>query len=399
MHSTHELRAGAADLLDQAVALRRHIHRRPEVGLELPETQRAVLDALDGLPLEVTTGRAVSSVVAVLEGQAGPGPTTLLRADMDALPLPEDTGLPFASQVAGAMHACGHDAHVAMLVGAARLLADRRSQLAGRVVLMFQPGEEGHAGAAAMLDEGLLDTHGPVTRAFALHATPLIPTGMVASRPGALMASADTFRVVVRGEGGHASMPHDAVDPVPVACEIVTALQMMVTRRIPAFDPVVLTVASVRAGTTSNVIPEVAVLDGTLRAVSEASRAAALDGLDRVCRHVAAAHRCRSELSATAPAYPVTINDPTAVAAVLSLAGDLFGPGRAVEMPTPVMGAEDWSFVVQRVTGCMAFLGMAPPGIARPAPNHSNRMVIDEAAMADGMALHAAVALADPTAG
>ncbi|HVC69095.1 MAG TPA: M20 family metallopeptidase [Acidimicrobiales bacterium] len=378
--------------LDRAVVLRRRLHVHPELGLELPRTQQAVLDALDGLGLDISVGTATSSVTAVLEG-ARPGPTTLLRGDMDALPMPEDTGLPFASEVDGVMHACGHDAHVAMLAGAARMLAARRHTVAGRVVFMFQPGEEGFAGARHMLDEGLLDRTGPVDRAFAIHITPIFPSGMVATRAGTLMASADEFIATVTGRGGHASMPHDAIDPVPVACEIVTALQSMATRRLPAFDPAVVTVASIRAGTTSNVIPERAVLEGTVRAVSESSRALALDGVRRVVEHVAAAHLCSAEVSARLEGYPVTVNNDAVAERALQVAGALIGPEHTLRMPTPVMGAEDWSFVLQRVPGAMAFLGAAPVGIDRPAPNHSNRMLIDESAMATGMALYAAMAL------
>lgn len=389
---TEDLLAGAIALLDDTIALRRRIHRRPELGLVLSHTQEAVLGALDGLGLDIATGHHSSSVVAVLQG-ASSGPTTLLRADMDALPLAEDTGLDFASEVDGAMHACGHDAHTAMLVGAARLLAERREQLAGRVVLMFQPGEEGFGGAKVMLEEGLLEHHAPVHRAFAIHVTPIVPSGMVAARAGALMASADAFEVIVTGRGGHASMPHDAVDPVPVACEIVIALQSMVTRRIPAFDPAVLTVGSIRAGTTSNVIPETAVLELTVRAVSPGSRALVLEGLSRVVEHVARAHLCHGAIRPRQVGYPVTVNDTAAVDQVLSLATDLFGEDHVWRLPTPVMGAEDWSFVLEQVPGSMVFLGVAPPGVRDPAPNHSNRMLLDEAAMASGIALHAAVAL------
>ena len=382
----------AAVLLDDTITLRRELHRHPELGLDLPRTQQVILGALEGLPLSVSTGTSTTSVIATLEG-GEPGPTTLLRADMDALPMTEDTGLPFASEVPGAMHACGHDAHVAMLVGAARLLSRRQSALPGRVVLMFQPGEEGYAGASAMLDDGLLDEVGPVERAFAIHVTPLAPSGWVASKPGAFMASADAFRLVVTGQGGHASMPHDAVDPVPVACEIVTALQAMVTRRIAVSDPAVLTVASIHAGTTDNVIPESAELLGTVRALSEGSRAATLEGLERVAGHVAAAHLCEATITEIPPGYPVTVNDAVALEEVLGIAEDLLGADHVVRMPTAVMGAEDWSFVLQRVPGSMVLLGMAPPGVAHPAPNHSNRMVLDEAALATGVALHAAVAL------
>ncbi|MGH9105730.1 MAG: M20 metallopeptidase family protein [Acidimicrobiales bacterium] len=383
----------AQELLASAVGLRRRIHARPEVGLDLPETQRAVLGSLEGLGLEVSTGVATTSVLAALEGGT-PGPTTLLRADMDALPMPEDTGLPYASTVEGAMHACGHDAHVAMLVGAAQLLARRRAEVPGRVLFMFQPGEEGHGGARVMLEEGLLDRHGPVDRAFALHITPIFPSGSISTRPGTLMASADEFRTVVTGRGGHASMPHDAIDPLPVACEIVTALQSMVTREVPAFDPAVLTVARISGGTTFNVIPEHVVLEGTVRAVSATTRERVIEGLMRTGEHVGAAHRCRVESAVLPGSYPVTVNDPGTARHCLATARALLGDDHAVEMADPLMGAEDWSYVLERVPGAMAFLGAAPPGAGQPAPNHSNRMLIDEKAMAAGIAMHAAMACA-----
>ena len=387
------LLSSADELLGRAVGLRRAVHSQPEVGLVLPLTQQQVLGAIDDLDLEVTVGDRVTSVVAVLEG-GRPGPTTLLRADLDALPMPEDTGLPFASEFAGVMHACGHDAHVAMLACAARLLAGRRAEVPGRVVFMFQPGEEGHAGAKAMLDEGLFERVGPVNRAFALHMAPTWPSGTIQTRAGPVLASADAFRLVVRGRGGHASMPHDAVDPVPVACEVVVALQAMVTRRVPAFEPAVVTVARVEAGTTSNVIPEEAVLEGTVRAISEQSRDLARQGLARVAEHVAAAHLCQALLEWTGNPYPVTVNDRAVADEVISLAGAVLAPGSARLMDAPLMGAEDWSYILAQVPGCMAFLGCAPPGASQPAPNHSNRMVLDEEAMSVGIAMHAAFALA-----
>jgi len=379
-------------LLEPAVGLRRQIHAHPELGLDLPHTQQLVLQALKGLRLEVSTGSAVTSVVAVLEG-GRPGPTTLLRADMDALPMPEGTGLPYSSEIEGAMHACGHDAHVAMLAGAATLLAEHRESLAGRVVLMFQPGEEGHGGARVMLDEGLLERFGPVDRAFAIHITPIFPSGSINTKPGAMLASADEFRLVVSGRGGHASMPHHAIDPLPVACEIVTSLQSMVTRRVPIFDPAVLTVAHIAGGTTFNVIPEEVTMEGTVRALSPESRELVLGRLREVAERVAAAHMCRAELSSVLTSYPVTLNDHTEVARALRVAGSILGAAQAVEMSYPIMGAEDWSYVLQRVPGCMVFLGAAPPGVDEPAPNHSNRMVLDEAAMATGIAMYAAMAL------
>jgi hippurate hydrolase len=384
--------ADAQAALDDAVRLRRALHSEPELGLVLPLTQARLLDEIDGLGLEVATGRALSSVVAVLEG-GQPGPTTLLRADMDALPMPEDTGLDYASRTDGIMHACGHDAHMAMLVGAARLLARRRAKLAGKVVLMFQPGEEGHAGARAMLEEGLLDKVGPVDRGFAVHVITTLPSGVVTTRPGPFMASTNEFLVTVRGRGGHASMPHEALDPVPVACEIVSALQVMVTRRLPVFDPAVVTVARISAGTTSNVIPEKAVLEGTVRAVSETSRNNAVEGVARVAEHVAAAHGCTADVQWPGNPYPVTVNDAAEANRALEVAANLFGRDRSVLSPAPVMGAEDWSYVLAQVPGAMAFLGAAPPGVEQPAPNHSNRMLLDEDAMQAGIALYAAMAL------
>ncbi|MDQ3293965.1 MAG: M20 family metallopeptidase [Actinomycetota bacterium] len=382
--------------LDDAVALRRHIHQRPELGLELPKTQAAVLEALDGLPLTVSTGTSTSSVVAVLDGDQ-PGPTVLLRGDMDALPMPEDTDLDFKSRVDGAMHACGHDAHVAMLAGAARLLADRRGSFAGRVAFMFQPGEEGFEGAKYMLDEGLLahvaDGASPVSMAFAIHQTPTMPSGMIATRGQALLASADTVLITVRGRGGHASMPHHALDPIPIACEIVTALQSMVTRRVDAFDPAVVTIARIQAGTTSNVIPESAELYGTIRTVSERTREAVLDDVRRLAEGIAGAHGAAADVSLV-PGYPVTVNDDDAARFVLDTAGTLLGERATIEMPTPYMGAEDWSYVLQQVPGAMAFLGTRPAGVSGPvAPNHSNRMTIDESAMVAGIATYAGVAL------
>jgi hippurate hydrolase len=378
------------------VALRRDLHRRPELGLDLPLTQARVLDALDGLPLTVTTGRRQSSIVADLDGDR-PGPTVLLRGDMDALPMPEDTGLEFASQVDGAMHACGHDAHTAMLAGAARLLAARRGDLAGRVRFLFQPGEEGAGGATVALREGVLDaTDGgePVSWAFALHQSPSMPSGMVATRGGPLLASADELHVTVRGRGGHASMPHYANDPIPVACEVVQALQTWVTRRVDVFDPAVLTVGRIAAGTTTNVIPESARIDGTIRAVSARVRDEAQAAVERIATHVAAAHDMVAEVE-IAQGYPVTVNDEAAADEVLATSRWLVGDRLTAPLPTPVMGAEDFSYVVQRVPGAMAFLGTRPPGVppADAAPNHSNRMVLDEDAMATGVALYAATAL------
>ena len=390
-----DLLTAAYNDADRTIDLRRRLHRHPEVGLDLPRTQATVLDALGDLPIELTPGTRVSSVVGVLRG-ARPGPTYLLRADMDALQVQEDTGLPFASEVPGVMHACGHDTHVAMLVGAARLLAERRDELAGQVVLMLQPGEEGLHGARFMLEEGLLDAvlGAPVTGAFAMHVISTLPSGSVQVRPGPAMAAADHWQVTVRGRGGHASMPHAAADPIPVAAEIVLALQSMVTRRVDVFDPAVVTVAHLAAGTRDNVIPETAFLEGTIRTLSAARRAEVVAAVRQVATHVAAAHGLTAEW-VHQEGYPVTVNDAGAAQQVEEVVHRLLGEEALVRMAAPLMGAEDFSYVLQEVPGAMAFLGACPQG-SEPdtaAPNHSNLAVFDEEPLPAGVALYAAMAL------
>jgi hippurate hydrolase len=390
MKSLEGLLDDAQQLQARVIELRRSIHAEPELGLELPATRRKVLEALEGLGLEIRLHEKSSGIVAILRGGRPEGRTLLLRADMDALPMPEDNDLPFRSRNTGAMHACGHDAHTAMLVGAAHLMAERVGRMHGNLVFMFQPGEEGHFGAQRMMDEGVLDDP-RVDAAFAIHISPLFPSGRIATRAGPLMASADRVRISVSGRGGHASMPHDAVDPVPVACELVQALQSMVTRRIPAFEPVVLTITQMHAGTTNNVIPEAVQLDGTLRAFSRRSREQAHAGIQRVAEHVAQAHGTEARLQIDR-GYDVTANDAEFARFTLDVAGELLGRDAALEMPEPVMGAEDFGYLLQRVPGAMVFLGVAPRGVAEPAPCHSNRMLLDEDGLVFGTALHAAIA-------
>jgi len=381
----------AADLTE----LRRAIHAEPEIGLDLPRTQRKVLDALDGLPLEISLGSGLSSITAVLRG-GKPGKTVLLRGDMDALPVTERSGVPYASKIDGAMHACGHDLHTAMLAGAARLLSARQEELAGNVIFMFQPGEEGPGGARIMVSEGLLEAAGErPAAAYALHvASAELPFGLLASRVGTIMAAADTLHVTVHGRGGHGSQPHHAADPVPVACEIVLALQTLVTRQFNVFDPIVLTVGTFHAGTADNVIPDDAHFVATVRSFSEQARAAIQQAGPRLARDIASAHG----LTATAEfvdGYPVTINNTAELEFAEQTVAAVLGEGKYVAAPDPLTGSEDFCYVMNEVPGAFLMLGACPPGTDPfTAPfNHSAEAVFDDAILPDGTALLAELAL------
>lgn len=376
----------ARGLQPRLVDLRRRIHEEPELGLDTPATRQKILDDLADLDLEIDLHKKTSGIVATLRG-ARPGRSILLRGDMDALPMPEETGLPFASRHENRMHACGHDAHVSMLAGAARILAGARDTLAGHIVFMFQPGEECYGGAEVMLEEGMPETDG----AFAIHVAPQIPTGMVGTKPGAIMASFDDFNIEVKGRGGHASMPHDCIDPIPIACEIVSALQSFVTRQIPATDPGVLTVSQIHAGTANNVIANSVQLAGTMRALSDRTRARLLEGLPRVAEGIAKAHGAEAIIEIQS-GYPVVVNDTAFEAFASDTIRDLMGDQSVLALPQPVMGAEDFSYVLRRTPGAMVLLGVRPPGTKEPAPCHSSQMMLDEDAMALGAALHATIA-------
>lgn len=387
--------AAAEAILPDLVTLRRAIHREPEMGLHNPLTRDKILAALDGLPIEWREGPSTTGLVGIIRGEGvrdgANMRTVLLRGDMDALPLTEDTGLDFSSHHDGVMHACGHDSHVAMLVGAARLLCDARERLNGTVMLMFQPGEEGHHGARFMLDDGLID---PLPdAAFALHVMPNAPHGLFSSKAGPLLASSDILSIRVTGRGGHASMPQDAVDPIPVACAIVTAIQTMVTRTISVFDPAVVTIAKISAGTTNNIIPEHADLLGTIRTLSARRRAMVAEELRRLAPAIAAAHGCTAEVEIV-EGFPVTVCDSRAAAFAERTVADIFGEDSWVTMDHPVMGAEDFAYVLEKVPGAMVWLGASREGEdwRQCCGLHSNHMVMDESVMARGAALHAAMA-------
>jgi len=387
------LRDGAQALMPELVALRRRLHQHPEVGLQLPKTQEMVLGALRDLDLEIVPGESTTSVTAVLRGGSEPGASVLLRGDMDGLPLTEATNLDYASREPGAMHACGHDLHTAMLVGAARLLTAHRSKLSGDVVFMFQPGEEGWDGAGVMLREGVLDASGSrVTSAYGMHVMAGIDRGVFTTRPGVLMAASARLLVTVRGEGGHGSAPHLAKDPVTVAAQMVGDLQTLVTRRFDVFDPIVITVGSFHAGTARTIIPEEATFEATVRAFSPAAQDRIAVEAVRLCEGIAAAYGLEVDASFTRE-YPAAVNDADHAAFVQAVVANTFGDARYRPMAAPQPGSEDFSRVIAEVPGCYMMLG-ARMGHAPSVPdNHSPRVQFDESVMADGTLMHAQLAI------
>ncbi|MGO4246520.1 M20 family metallopeptidase [Paenarthrobacter sp. RAF54_2] len=392
--------ADAKELQDDIVRLRHDLHREPEIGLQLPRTQEKVLKALDGLPYEITLGKDTTSVTAVLRGGAAYAsaekPVVLLRADMDGLPVQETTGVDYTSRVDGAMHACGHDLHTSMLAGAATLLAERRDKLAGDVVLMFQPGEEGFDGASYMINEGVLDAAGRrADTAYGMHVfSSLEPHGQFVTKSGVMLSSSDGLVVTVLGAGGHGSAPHSAKDPVTAAAEMVTALQIMVTRQFNMFDPVVLTVGVLHAGTKRNVIPETARIEATIRTFSEESRQKMMEVVPKLLQGIAAAHGLEVDVDYQQE-YPLTINDEDETNTAEKVIAGMFGESRLTRMATPLSGSEDFSRVLAEVPGTFVGLSAVAPGTdhATSPFNHSPYATFDDGVLTDGAALYAELAV------
>jgi hippurate hydrolase len=371
---------------EDIVALRREIHREPELGFETEKTAEKVLDALDGLPLEIETGIAENGVVATLKGE-GDGPTVALRADMDALPIQEETGLPFASEEDGKMHACGHDGHTSMLVGAARALSQDhlRERLNGSVKFVFQPAEEGGGGGRVMVEEGVAEG---VSSIFALHLWPGLPFGKAGTKAGPIMAAADAFEMTVKGSGGHGAMPHLATDAVAIAAQIVTALQTIVSREVSPVEPAVLTVGEIEAGFAFNIIPETARLGGTVRTLDADLRERIPERMEELARGVARGMRGDIELDYRF-SYPVTRNDADAAELALGVIGELFGEENAVELEHPSMGGEDFAFFLEKVPGAFIWLGVGED----VSGLHTSKFSFDEDILSQGSALLAALAL------
>ncbi len=378
----------ASEIQKDLTALRRDFHREPEIGLDLPKTQAKIVAALEGLGLEISTGKSLSSVTAVLRA-GNSDKTVLLRADMDALPVTELADLPYKSQIDGAMHACGHDLHVAMLIGAAKLLVKNKSELTGDVVFMFQPGEEGFDGAGHMIKEGVLTASGRKADAtYGIHVmSSSVPTGTFTTKGGTMMASSDELHVTVVGMGGHGSQPHTAKDPIPVAAEMISALQLMITRSFDAFDPVVITVGQFHAGTKANIIPDTAEFQATIRTFSADNRARIQIEAVRLCKSIAEGYGLKAEVSVVEQ-YPVTINNDTHAKFVGTVAAELFDDEGFMEMPHAIAGAEDYSRVLEAVPGSYIFLGASvDKDFTKSEVNHSPRAMFDDSVLYRGTAL------------
>jgi hippurate hydrolase len=395
--------AEAATYLETLQGIRRDLHQIPEFALDLPKTQERILASIKGIG-EVTLGKNLTSIALLIKG-AHPGPTVLLRADMDALAVQEDTSEDFQS-TNGYMHACGHDLHMAMGIGAAHLIATHKDKLHGDVVVWFQPGEEGHDGAGVMLEEGahLISGSKPIA-AYGLHVfSAMLPNRVFASRPGTMMASAGDLIVKVTGSGGHGSSPWMANDPITPLVEVISGMQTFLNKKLNAFDPVIVNVGWLDAGDThtTNVIPETASFGATVRTFSREHFAKLRDVVPEYLAGVAKSYGVTIEHEFS-DATKVLINDVDAVARVERVVKDTFGPQRYFDMPTPMAGGEDMASIIEEMGGAFVFLGAHKPGVdfMTAAVNHSNKAEFDDTVLADGAALLAAMAfdhLSEPSA-
>jgi len=379
-------RQEAADLFDDMVRVRRDLHRYPELGFQETRTAGIVAETLIGLGLEVQTGVGHTGVVALLEG-ARPGPTVLLRFDMDALPIQEESDHDYASVNPGVMHACGHDGHVAMGLALARLFAGRQDEIAGTLKFLFQPAEEGLGGALAVIAEGVLEHPRPDV-ALAMHLWSPVPLGKARVVEGPTMASSSVFTITVEGRGGHGAAPHLCTDPILAAAQIVVALQSIVSRNTDPHDSIVVSIGAFNAGTTFNVIPERAVLKGTVRSYDTPSHRMVYRRILEMATHTASAYGCKATMETVAiVAAVVNAEEPTAV--VRAAAEDVLGEGSVLQHRT--MAAEDMGFILQEIPGCYFFVGCSN-GHATSYPHHHPRFDFDERAMIDGVAIMARAA-------
>jgi amidohydrolase len=386
---THELLARAQELEGWMTGLRRRIHRNPELGMQEYDTTKLVKAELEAMGVTVKDIGMEIGALGLLEG-TGEGPVTGLRADMDALPLTENTGLEHASQTEGVMHACGHDGHTAILLGAAKLLSSLRDRFGGIVKFIFQPAEEGLGGARAMIKAGVLKNP-DVTTVVALHGWPFLETGKIGVHTGPFTASADKFSIKVHGRGGHGGYPHKAVDPVLAACHTVAALQQVVSRQIDPVDNVVLSVCAINGGSTNNVIPENVTFAGTVRCHEESVRKSMEDRIRRIAEGVCSAFGCTAGLEYRY-GTPRVVNDGEVMDLVADAARDVLGEGSVTEL-RPAMGAEDFShFVNETGPGGFFRLGIGKPGV-EPVSLHNDRFDFNDSALPVGAAVFARIIL------
>ena len=384
-----ETRTQATEIQDWIVEIRRRLHRHPELMYEEVETSRLVRETLDGLGIEYRSPIAKTGVLGWLGD--GDGPCVALRADMDALPIHEETDVDFRSELDGKMHACGHDCHTAMLLGAARLLKERESEIHGTVKLLFQPAEEGGAGGKLMSEEGVLDEPA-VERIFGLHGWPELETGQAGSRPGTFLAASSSLTMTVAGKGGHAAMPHLAVDPVHAAAQIITSLQGIVSREADPLNSGVVSITAVHGGEASNVIPTEVQLRGTVRALTMDNLVWLQQRVIDIAAGVAAAHRFEATTLFPGNDYPPTVNDPATWDFARNLAGRMLGDERIEEL-APVMGGEDFAYYTERVPGCFVALGIADEQKGTGISVHNPKFKVDEDALPLGTALHVQFAM------
>ena len=384
---THpNFRQEAVSLFDDMVRVRRDLHRHPELGFQETRTAGIVADTLNNLGLEVQTGVGQTGVVGLLEG-ARPGPTVLLRFDMDALPIQEESAHDYASVNPGLMHACGHDGHVAMGLALARIFARRQTIMAGTLKFLFQPAEEGLGGALAVIAEGALENPRPDV-ALAMHLWSPVPLGKARVVEGPTMASSSVFTITVEGKGGHGAAPHMATDPILAAAQIVVALQSIVSRNTNPHDSVVVSIGAFNAGTTFNVIPERAVLKGTVRSYDTPSHRMVYRRILEMATHTASAYGCRATMETVAIVAAV-VNAPEPTAVVRRAAESVLGADNIMQHRT--MAAEDMGFILQEIPGCYFFVGCSN-GNTTSFPHHHPRFDFDERAMIDGVAIMAQAA-------
>jgi len=384
-----ELLEAARSAQDWMVAIRRELHMHPELGYDLHETSRLVREKLDELGIPYRFPVAETGIVATLG--TGESPCVALRADMDALPIHEEADVPFRSRVEGKMHACGHDCHTAMLLGAARLLKEREGELQGTVKLLFQPAEEGGAGGSRMCEEGALESPG-VERVFGLHVWPFLPTGSIGSRAGTFLAATSSVAITITGKGGHAAMPQYAIDPVTTAAKVVCELQTIISREVDPLQSGVVSITAVHGGEAFNVIPPSVEMWGTLRSLTTTGLEYIKTRVREIATLIAAANRCEAHVVFPDRDYPATVNDAYLWSVAKELGGSLLGEASVQEL-APVMGGEDFAFYAEQVPGCFVALGTRNEELGAIYSVHHPRFKADEDALPIGSALHVAFAL------